>query len=496
MVFLTFLTTILALYIRLKLVFLNFWHDEVYTVMAAKGIIDFGIPKMPSGLIYSRAFPFSYLTSLSINIFGNSELSVRFPAILISIISIFVFYKLLSKISNVWVGLLGSLILVFSPWHIIYSFFARSYLLQAFLFFLTGWFYYLFLKNNKSKYLYYSLPVILLNSLLSTVAFLNVFFLAIVIFLLALENKKNKIKNNFLIFILHFIVSFVSLLIPGAIPAWSSTYSSNPYFIYEIKKFILPNLFFFKTLFKFFPIGSVILLISLPYFWFKDRKFIIFPLFIFLSFIFLSIINPFGNLQPRYLSYFMFVYYFSVFYFLYKLFKKNIFILIITFFLVSDVYQFPKMINLTYGNKLPKTAVVSLSWIEFHDIKSQVEYVNNNYKKGDVIISLQPKGQTEVYLKPKLDYILRTKNYINEGHMEKDIFVDDYSKIPIITTVGELERIISLSDRIWLISSSSETLEVEHIDKATYNLLLKLANKVVYRGKEVNSKIYLINEKK
>ncbi len=253
---------------------------------------------------------------------------------------------------------------------------------------------------------------------------------------------------------------------------------------------------FVKTLFKFFPIGSVILLISLPYFWFKDRKFIIFPLFIFLSFIFLSIINPFGNLQPRYLSYFMFVYYFSVFYFLYKLFKKNIFILIITFFLVSDVYQFPKMINLTYGNKLPKTAVVSLSWIEFPDIKSQVEYVNNNYKKGDVIISLQPKGQTEVYLKPKLDYILRTKNYINEGHMEKDIFVDDYSKIPIITTVGELERIISLSDRIWLISSSSETLEVEHIDKATYNLLLKLANKVVYRGKEVNSKIYLINEKK
>ena len=85
--------------------FLNLWHDEVYTLMAALGIFKTGLPTMPSGLIYSRAFPLTYLTAVSVTLFGRSELAVRLPVILAGIISLFVFYRLLAKISNKWIGL-------------------------------------------------------------------------------------------------------------------------------------------------------------------------------------------------------------------------------------------------------------------------------------------------------------------------------------------------------------------------------------------------------
>lgn len=498
MAFLALLALVLGSYIRIKLSFLNLWHDEVYTLLAAKGVLDSWLPQMPSGLLYVRAFPYSYLTVFFTGIFGGSEIVVRLPAIIFGALSLLAFYAILSKIANKWVALLGLAFVALSPWHIMYSVFARSYLLQSLLFLLTGWFYYQFLKDGKTRHLNFVTIAIVANSLLTPESSLNIFMLGFVLVYLFLYKRKELKGGTLVILVLHLLAIGLSLVIPSAIPAWPREASANPYDLLQIRRVILPNLFFFEKMFEFFPSGFIMFVVGTGYIFIKDKKFLVFPFFILASFFFLSVFNPFGNLQPRYLSNFILIYYLTVFYYAFLLLKKNVLVnFLILFFLLSDLWSLPKILKLDYGKQIPNSALVSLSWKELPDTKSQTEYVNRNYVKGDMVISLQTKGQTEIYLKPKLDYILRTRNFEKEGHLENSLFVDDYSSIRMITSFDEFRDIVeNRTGRIWIVSSKSEDPSLEHIDNETYNYVIEnFGQNLVYTGKDQYSKTYLIKEK-
>jgi len=157
----------------------------------------------------------------------------------------------------------------------------------------------------------------------------------------------------------------------------------------------------------------------------------------------------------------------------------------------ADLYMLPTLLQMDYGKNTPRMLQVSRSWDTFHDIKTNVEYVNQNADDDDIIISLQPKGQTEIYVAKKLDYFLRTANYEVEGHLDGSNFVDDYSLIPIITSEEQLQNLINSGRRIWIISSKSELPELGHINEETYQLLQNA--KIVYTGREQYSKVYVIN---
>ena len=70
------------------------WRDEAFSVRAA----EFSIERMLKVVMKDTAPPFHYILLKGwISIFGDSELSVRFPSIIAGCISIMIFWKLVGK---------------------------------------------------------------------------------------------------------------------------------------------------------------------------------------------------------------------------------------------------------------------------------------------------------------------------------------------------------------------------------------------------------------
>lgn len=69
----------------------------------------------------------------SIALFGLNEFSVRITTALFGILSIPIFFLLLKSLfKNTWIGIIGSLLLAISPWHIYYSRHASDHLVGTF----------------------------------------------------------------------------------------------------------------------------------------------------------------------------------------------------------------------------------------------------------------------------------------------------------------------------------------------------------------------------
>jgi hypothetical protein len=80
---------------------LRFWNlgyaslhgDEDIMALAARGILEHGVPLLPSGMIYPRAPLHTYILAGSISLFGDSEWAVRLPSAIVgSLCGLFAFY--------------------------------------------------------------------------------------------------------------------------------------------------------------------------------------------------------------------------------------------------------------------------------------------------------------------------------------------------------------------------------------------------------------------
>lgn len=105
--------------------------DEIITAINAKLLSDTGKDMLGQSFpVYiqgwgGQSVVISYLIAICMKIFGFTLFAVRLPTLIVSIISLFVFYDLLKKISgNKNIALIGLGILAISPWHIIQSLFA------------------------------------------------------------------------------------------------------------------------------------------------------------------------------------------------------------------------------------------------------------------------------------------------------------------------------------------------------------------------------------
>ena len=123
-------------------------------------------------------------------IFGQSEFSVRFPALIFGVLSIFMIYKVGKEIFNQEVGLLSALILAISPFHVHYSQEARPYSLLMLLSLVSIYYFIIFLKSNKKK----DIIVYILTTLIGAYTHHFIFFLLIFqniyFFIYNIKNKK------------------------------------------------------------------------------------------------------------------------------------------------------------------------------------------------------------------------------------------------------------------------------------------------------------------
>jgi len=102
---------LLAFALRLRYLTLFYYHiDEFYSLAAAKLIAETGVPRYPSGLMYIRGLPFSYLDGMLFWGLGFSEALGRWPAALFGVLSVATLYWLgVRVLRSPGVGVLAAL---------------------------------------------------------------------------------------------------------------------------------------------------------------------------------------------------------------------------------------------------------------------------------------------------------------------------------------------------------------------------------------------------
>lgn len=124
----------------------SLWFDEGYSIRMA----HLTPPSIISKAASEDFHPPLYYLGLHywIALFGDSEFSARFPSAVLGIISILMMYKVGKLLFDKNVGILSSLVLALSVFHVEYSQEARSYSLMAFLTLLS---FYCFLKLFRER---------------------------------------------------------------------------------------------------------------------------------------------------------------------------------------------------------------------------------------------------------------------------------------------------------------------------------------------------------
>jgi mannosyltransferase len=142
-------------------------------------------------------------------LFGDSEFSVRFPSVMFGFLSIFMIYKVGNQIFNKDVGILSSLLLGLSVFHIRYSQEARTYSLSVLLTLLSIYFFIKLLRKSSSTvllgYILYSALLIYSHIYgLFIIIFQNIYIIAL--YLLSKETNKLSLKRWILIQIILIIL--------------------------------------------------------------------------------------------------------------------------------------------------------------------------------------------------------------------------------------------------------------------------------------------------
>lgn len=193
--------------------------DEASAGYEAYSILNFGIDRnnnfIPAFLVSwgsGQNALYTYLMIPFIKVLGLNTLSLRLPMVIISSISLIIMYKLLKKISNKKIALLGLFFLSICPWHIMKSRWGLESNLFPDIMLL---FIYILITSleNKNKFLYYLSFVIAGLSAYSygtSYFFLPIFLIPLLIILI--RKKVIKLKDAILGILIVGIVSMPIIL--------------------------------------------------------------------------------------------------------------------------------------------------------------------------------------------------------------------------------------------------------------------------------------------
>lgn len=190
--------------------------DEAMTAINAKIISETGCDMYGTSMpVYFEAWLtggqsalLTYLMSISIKILGFSIMSIRLPSLIISIISIFIFDKLVKIIftDNYKIRVIMLLVLALNPWHIMQSSWALDcnlfphFMLYAIYFLIKG------IKQNK-KYLYISTIFFGITLYTYGIALYATPIFLVISYLYLLKNKKIKIFDAIISVLIFITVS-------------------------------------------------------------------------------------------------------------------------------------------------------------------------------------------------------------------------------------------------------------------------------------------------
>jgi 4-amino-4-deoxy-L-arabinose transferase-like glycosyltransferase len=220
------LITLLAAFLRFYMLGeWSFWGDEV-----------FSIGNKSDGFVESTTVSIIHLTTA---ILGTSEWSARFFPALVGTISIPLVYFPVKRILGIWVGLIFSILLAVSSWHIYWSQNARFYVLMLLFYTLALLIFYIGLKEDRPWFFIISL---LLLGLAIKERLLALFFIPVIlcflltIYYLRFEKPPGLRWRNLAIFFIPSILLSLIYAIPFLkdIPGWFTGFgriNNNPFWL-------------------------------------------------------------------------------------------------------------------------------------------------------------------------------------------------------------------------------------------------------------------------
>lgn len=205
----------------------SLWLDEVFTMHVSQ-LSPYEIWKFTVSSFDVHPPLFYWLEHISISFLGLTPLGLRiFPAVF-GILTIPVFYVIGKDLYNENLGLLLSIFIAISPFHIFHSQDARMYTLFLLLFSVSVLFLIKYIKTKKTIFFITSALILAATCYVHFLSFvLSSIFIYTILLVLCLENK-SLIKNTFT----HLCICVISIL--PLIPTMVTTIflnPSNPFYI-------------------------------------------------------------------------------------------------------------------------------------------------------------------------------------------------------------------------------------------------------------------------
>lgn len=127
------LIAVLLLGLGLRAAFLLLSHphvDEYSSVWAAMRVWQFGVPILPSEVLYLQGVLFTYIEAPFVGPFGFSEIAARLPSLVAGMAAVLLAYRWGRRVAGSYTGLLAGTLVALEAASVIWSGRARMYALQ------------------------------------------------------------------------------------------------------------------------------------------------------------------------------------------------------------------------------------------------------------------------------------------------------------------------------------------------------------------------------
>ena len=434
----------------------NFWRDEVFSVLVAKGIAPWDMASY-SYLIDSPLFCLFLRLWLKL---GDSEFILRLFPFIFGVLSIPAIYLVAKELFDKKVGLISAFILTISPFHIYYSQELRTYSLVTFLVLIAI---YCLIKSLKENRIFSWVGFVIFTTLTIYSHNMALLLLIAINFYIFYFYKKYKVifrrwlTSQF--FILLFYLPWVEVILKQIAHIKAANFYNwlpKDYLFNIIQTFLIFNLGYNANTI----INLLAILLILPLFIFviydkiykEEIYMLLWWLFIPLIIVIMFSIMIFPAYIIRTTIYLSAVYYIIVSYGLSKLKPNKIYLYFLLFFIILTAISLKNY----YQNIFPSPEFpYSVGFHPRMEFKLASNYINQNYQNGNIVVDTG--GFFGVTYLPFLYYCasrLEGKIFVVTSQDYASLInskVDEKIKVKY-TDLNEIQK--KNYKRLWLISSS------------------------------------------
>lgn len=453
----------------------SYWQDELASIQAAQGVVSSGLPRWPTGFMYTKAELFSYMLAAIIRVFGTDPGALRMLSALEFVVCLVLVYLIGSYFINRRVGLIASAILLFNPLSLWWARQARMYQqAQLFVLLVVYLFYRAVQPNAKARYIYLSMAATVAMYLSHEETF--IILPAMLVYFLATQ-RLNWIRNK------HWWIAGLSAIAACALQLLFWRLTRRP--ILGTDHSVLPLIHFSPSSIRYYSR----LLFSIAGYY--SGSLVNFFTLTVLS-IAGTLIAIFGrNRQLRYLSVFLWVP-FAVLCFALSVLNDRYLVPILPMFAMLSAaaivmaidkvaalarervggWRAPAISGLfgilvvvaVLASLIPSISDVSLATsralgLPYHHVKPNYRdagvYLLEHWQPGDVMISMAPIGDVMFYARTPDYKVYQNKVltlYEYQGHI-----VDNRGFTYELLNVNDFNEVLRHHHRVWLFSSTGHT---------------------------------------